>query len=418
MDIATTASQLPYLNFGGLDLMDQLAQPTPSKRSPTPHSSPPLIPQLPSWCPAMPSFLSDNTKWNEFPLFFDLSKLPDPVALPKSSPRCQEVQLWRPKLSPQSKRQSRFFPPTTSPKPNANLSSLAYKLHESDQGIRDVATQTAETAACIVEPAARAGDAISNDGRDEQSDAYPANLWRILSSPQKGNQNDHHDPYVDNFAYQPTEDKYTTPYHPFHHKFEAVNIPCELDNTEIPFVHGNSLTGHANERATFPVLGSDESAGVLDSLVNMTPGQELLIGLNELVVDQYVEEGYADAVLAALDLPPLSPSPSPESTVPVLTMAVPATYEREGGDEELGNCDAHYKSEQALFEPRSPVIKPTDDDIVDVANFLDIAHSPDCWCKDCNDPPELVRAENMTDDEEWMDFLSLTRSRSPSMSSA
>ena len=73
------------------------------------------------------------------------------------------------------------------------------------------------------------------------------------------------------------------------------------------------------------------------------------------------------------DLPPLPPSPALQSP--------------ESDARDPAQPDAHFRSEQALFA--LPSAAPA----MDVASFLELGHSPDCWCGWCASPPELLDAD-------------------------
>ena len=250
--------------------------------------------------------------------------------------------------------------------------------------------------------------AQTRDPLAEVSDAYAANLWQILSPPKPETRSQQPDLYLENFFYRPVHDMFTAPYGKFDHQLDCIGTSVELDGKQIPFVHINSLTGHANERAQYPVRSSDEDTVIYESPRNMTPAPEPGPGLNELVVDLYSDdETYTDAVLAALDglLPP-SQSPAPETTLLALFAGIPATFSL-GDDEEQIASDAHFQSEQSLFRNPSPVPKAAEDDIIDVTTFLSMGHSDHCWCRECEEaeePPELIDTEataTADEEEEW-----------------
>ena len=393
INVPPTPPELPYLNFGGLDLMNEMCRYQPTAKTPTPPLSPPLAPQLPSWCPPLPC-ITNNMKWSEFPLFFDLSKLPEPIEpfKQKQQPRCQEMQLWRPHASPQPKKQSRYFSPPSAAESKVELPSPGYKLHNIDQGIAGVQRQALNSVVEPIELAANAAQTTAQDRGDEQSDAYPANLWKILNPREDGTPNYIYDSDDDTVAYRPTEEVFAAPYGHFDHRLEAVGLPTELEDTQIPFVHGNSLTGHANECADYPLPPSAQDSVIFGPAEHATAvGVEGFTGMNEMAVDPYADENYTNAVLAAIDLVQVPPSP-PSNHEDQAQHPAPST---------------HHHSEQALFEP-------LDDDIVDIAPFLPQTHITQCKCQDCSEPPELVGTDMLTEDEGWMVYSTMQEGIPPS----
>ena len=191
----------------------------------------------------------------------------------------------------------------------------------------------------------------------------------------------------------------------------------ELGNTEVPYVHANSLTGHANERGSEAWPTSEENMIIFDSTATFSPVQELPTGTNEPVVDPYSEQGYTEALLAVLDLPPLPPSPDPEDTAPIVTDPVPQSC-CDDGEQALANPDSYFKDELALFQLPPPAFEAADEDIVDVAMFVAMGHSPSCGCTDCAEPPELLSADSLIEDDGWMVYSSVDEVRSPSVCSA
>ena len=185
--------------------------------------------------------------------------------------------------------------------------------------------------------------AEDRDGRAEHSDAYAANLWRILNTPEMRAQTKD-DVNVRAQASQPVQDIFAAPYGIFDHKLGSIGQPIELESTEIRYVHGNSLTGHANERAEFPVPTSEEDIVLFEESASMTPVQEWLYDMNEFVVDPYssIDEGYADAVIAALDLSPLEP----RSDAKPEPLAI-ASIESGRDEEELSQSDAHFQDRKS-----------------------------------------------------------------------
>ncbi|KAK3724166.1 hypothetical protein LTR37_001290 [Vermiconidia calcicola] len=417
--VPPTPPQLPYLNFGGLDLMDDLLPLTPRKDISRPHTpvSPPLT--IPSWCPPLPSLVNGNPNWSEYPIFFDLSSLPEPKGPLRGNNECHDLQSWRPKASPQPRKQSRFFPPLSAPKPSVRLPRARSKLHAADAGPEDVGIAKPKSLAESIEHVVKAAESAAKIRKDEEATSSAANLWRILTSPEQPARSSGKAPYINSSAYQPTDCVAAMRYGTYDHWLESVGMPFELDNTEIPFAHRNSLIGHANERGSEPTPVSEGDVIVFESPKAKAPVQEMIYGINELVVDSYDEGEYTDALLAHLNLPPLPPSPElilSESVVTGGKTHDNSLHNASVVENELSMSDAHFNSEQALFELTSPeCLKGADQDIIDVATFLTMGHSDNCWCNDCGEPPELVSPNEWIEDDEWMVYSSDEEVRSPSV---
>ena len=234
-------------------------------------------------------------------MFFDLSRLPERLSSPAAPPKCQEIQLWQPKIVPQPKKVSRFFPPrSSSPKLSVKLPSTACTLHKCDKGTQvDLPIKPSK----IPRPVERVAE-VTEDVRSENHDqieASAANLWRILTTKDEKPDSFVSDPYA-----QLRASKYflrpPTPEHRVYDtRMESIGAPVELDSTEVPYVHANSLTGEGNERASYTQrVIEDHTTVIYTSPINVTPpADEMLEGLNEMVVDHdmyHVEEKrYHDA---------------------------------------------------------------------------------------------------------------------------
>jgi len=182
----------------------------------------------------------------------------------------------------------------------------------------------------------------------------------------------------------------------------------ELDNTEIPFVHANSLTGHANERGSDAVLTDEPEVFVFDTPAGVAPLEWSSFGLNELMVDhEYDVEA----------LPPLPSSPSPVEFETVSVITTPPCEESNVFDDEppVPASDAQYNIGMALFDLESAAFPADEEDLVDVTTFLAMGHGNSCWCKDCEEEsPELMDYEQSIDDEDWIDDSSDETVVSPS----
>lgn len=411
-----TSSESTYFNFRGLGPVGRQPQLNTQLYSPTPMVPPiAMHPSsvIPSWYPAMPTCWNTTARQQQPPLFFDLSKLPEPIELPESMSCEQDIQVWRPNVRLQPKAELHSHSLIT-PEKGLRPVNTACKLHSSDRGYRDAATQTDESVFHKTTPDVKQTDA-TEDSFDALSAASPADLWSILSVAQEPHFDDQNNSYIASLTESSAEDQVDTASVLLATERDISGKRHELADTEILFVHANSLTGHANQRGTFPIPDSKDGVIYYNSVGHASRAQEFLFGLNELVVDQYMEEGYADAVIAALDLPPLPPSPEPVIGSRVLPTASSALHTGRHDEEQFD----HYPYEAPFSQPPSPILMLTDEDIVDVALLLEAIHSPDCWCEGCNDPPELIDDDSLADaEDEWMDLLTLNASPSPSVSSA
>ncbi|KAF2487733.1 hypothetical protein BDY17DRAFT_307082 [Neohortaea acidophila] len=361
----------------------------------------PLHPHLPSWCPELPSFTRQRLTWNDLPLFFDLSALPDKGVPSKPPPsRCQDVQLWQPRSYPEPKKQSRFFPPPAPVKPKMKSPSHACKLHSLDRGVEH------DTPTCPP----KLTNATNLESELAASNSTPANLWHILTTcPPPASRY--------NTLYHPWNPIYAAPYGTFDHRLEAIGRPIELANTDLPFVQSNSLTGLANSQADFPLPHVDDLALIFDT----SPPVNEPTRLNEPMVDPYYPSNH-EADLASL--PPLPPSPEPEVALPVLAVNIPATSFYPGGhvypgghevsDSGPQQIDAHFRSEEALFKPPAalpsvapaPVPSPISEDgeILDVALCLQMVGrdaEENCRAQSSNEAETSLSTSVVLVDDGW-----------------
>jgi len=187
---------------------------------------------------------------------------------------------------------------------------------------------------------------------------------------------------------------------------EHANSPAELDGRELPYVHANSLTGYTNEIVLSPY--AEEHPHVRQPVARFMPLASPPIGLNELMVDYDVFEPRLGESIRLTDdshrnygMYPAPLSGSHHSYV--LADILPINcIEGDGGEETLAMSDAHFQSEQGLFSlpplPRSP-----GESMIDIAEFLKMGHAKHCWCTDCEEVPELVANDKLTEtDDDWM----------------
>ena len=85
---------------------------------------------------------------------------------------------------------------------------------------------------------------------------------------------------------------------------------------------------------------------------------------------------------------------------------------------ESARSDAHFTSEQALFNLPEPIFKAAEEDLIDIQTFLGMGHAADCWCRDYEEPPELVSADALSEENGWIIYSTANTTRSPSILSA
>ena len=389
--------KLPDFGFGFTQANERC--PTQATSIELPKAPRPAVPRIPDWCSTFGALLKDYMKPSDMPLYFDLSSLPETVNVPKHVSHDQQVQIWRPKALRAERRHSRFFPPAYTMPVQSRPLRTACALHSSEkEGLRQP-TWESDINDMLYTPIAPLPSAPVAYEDKEIPAAYPANLWHILDAPASEVDHDYYNSYEKNLTWD-----WAANQSDWLDMFDPTCALSELGASELPFVHTNSLTGFANERASRETTCPRLELPAYTPLEQSSTIQELLVGLNELVVDQYMEEEYAENVIAALEnLPPLPPSPVQEPATLVSKNALqelPMDIEHE---EFLPAYDAHYQSEQALFETSSPA----DDDIVDIVTFLRTQCAPDCWCEDCKDPPELLPSDSEADEEPWVDFFEI-----------
>ena len=197
-----------------------------------------------------------------------------------------------------------------------------------------------------------------------------------------------------------------TAWRAFIESVEHASSPAELDGRELPYVHANSLTGYTNEIVLSPY--AEEHPHVRQPVARFMPLASPPIGLNELMVDYDVFEPRLGESIRLTDdshrnygMYPAPLSGSHHSYV--LADILPINcIEGDGGEETLAMSDAHFQSEQGLFSlpplPRSP-----GESMIDIAEFLKMGHAKHCWCTDCEEVPELVANDKLTEtDDDWM----------------
>lgn len=374
--------RLPELDFNRFEIQD-FATSTPRF---TPVSSPcPSSADVPRWCPAVPRLRLNEARSNERPLFFDLSSLPEPKTTAPAVTKLQELELWRDKLNFKP-RQSRFFPSRSLQTPVIKLPRISCKLREPDKAYQDADTQTRPLSMpdISVDSPIEAGEKTSRNPEiqdSKETSSTAANLWKILMD-------DMPDEKISNRYFQPLrgDEEYTS--------IAAAESPvAELDGLNVPYVHSNSLTGHANHTAA----GHADRGSLSDSMALMANmfvhnAERSLETLEANCMDSSPEAKEAD--LIALPLLPEMSDTSPSSP--------PAEQKNASVEDspDLTVTDAHFLSEQDLFErplPPSPSAS-----VCDLATFLTMGHVENCWCRDCDENCTLVGNDTLTEDEGWM----------------
>lgn len=458
--LSPSPPQLPALEFPnfGTNIFPQLAPMRPL----TPPS--PIV--LPDWCPALPC-LTRNGIWSDgLPRFYDLSGLPESNQTSKQEPKlCTELQLWRGNLDLKPKH-SRFFPSQqTAKKPTVKLPPSACKLHMMEKGLPDPLSSPLHppsyadvvktgTSSCNNESVSEAIAASTIPLPSTPAmEPTPANLWRILAAKSTKDRHESMDPYLVSFGTSAAEqgadsdpylaawqayledndrahviqehtDADNNPYMGLWHGYaeadDQATVPAELDGKELPYVHANSLTGHTNEIALSPY--AVEHPAMTDSAVCFTPLPSPQVGLNELLVDMDIlgEPTYqppTEYTGDATESSPLCPTPSSISHTYVLADILPVdcVVESDGGERTLITSDAHFQSEQELFEAPATSSKSPGGSTIDVADFLKLGHAKNCWCSDCEaettaastpqpaETPELVAMDKLTEmEDDWM----------------
>ncbi|KAH9825524.1 hypothetical protein Tdes44962_MAKER04092 [Teratosphaeria destructans] len=450
--IPATPPQHPNFDFPVIN-MDFIPQLAPQSKSNTPPTTPPTF-SIPSWCPNVPA-LTRSLWTDSLPKFFDLSALPEPNETPvrtptssRSSNVCQELQLWRGHdiIKP---KQSRFFPaPQNPPRPNVKLPSpTGCTLHITEKILPPVTMDDLPAPPPYQESVSGSDSAMAETCFDEvvaeleapqthtRKVASPvlepsaANLWRILMDQDGllegcaglGT-------YLVNLNTQEPDDAHSSAWSSALELNQSYTKAAELDNTEVPYVHANSLT--ADELSLSPYI--DEHANIRDPVVGFVAWPSPPVGLNELMIDQdvvghaYLDNKYLNNLERAsaseehitvmsdvnpdtkIDYQPSMPPFLLTEILPVDCIASPV--EEKDTETILAKSDAHFLSEQSLFDlpsqtaPVAPIKNGSRQSAIGLADFLKLGHAKNCWCPDCEEEiPELVPPEKLEEGEDdWM----------------
>lgn len=183
--------------------------------------------------------------------------------------------------------------------------------------------------------------------------------------------------------------------------YDARQPLYEIDGREIelPYVHANSLTGYSNDSDVTETLPSYQElpflvdSGVDLPLVSSSEHQDM-VGLNELVVDHDIMAPVHANTAAGVPLP-VSLRATPPATPPLHPLGDVATILPMDciTEAEHRDSDAHYYSEQALFDQTSPSLTQSTRTLhehstvssINIADFLKLGHAKQCWCGHCTD---------------------------------
>lgn len=181
---------------------------------------------------------------------------------------------------------------------------------------------------------------------------------------------------------------------PDDHTPDEQALPVELDSKEIPYTHTNSLTGYANEVA---------------ELHSGTRHPDLLLADSAIYLAEAISpmsDNYTGYELAAMQWPltPVSPNLNPPDPSVLGTENVIESDANTDSDDAAGSL-AHYTSEQQLFEVEPTTPQSSTESSCDLETFLSMGHVENCWCRDCEEEPELVNDEwttPLTESDGWM----------------
>lgn len=351
---------------------------------------------MPSWCPQIPA-LTGQSGWScGWPKFFDLSHLPERKASLSKEHRCQELQIWQPDVQLNQRKQSRFFPPQPSLRPTVKLPSAGCTLHRSETDASGPpATSSDEVTPVKPQSIADAVEkivaAVVSDAEPEHNEEPTAvNLWHILSDELEKRRAAHAGGRESSWD----DGSHASGGVPI---VDEQSAAVELDSKEIPYTHANSLTGYANETAELHSGLRHPDLLLADSAIYLA----------EAICS--IDDASADAELATLRCPLTPVSPLPGTPLLETPLSLDTTYvdppETNTDSDNVADSVAHYTSEQQLFEVEPPTPQSPTASECDLATFLSMGHVENCWCRDCEEEPELVNDEwstPLTESEGWM----------------
>lgn len=363
--------------------------------------------------------LTRNGTWSEgLPKFYDLSSLPSSKhEINDTSNICRDVQLWSGKLDLKP-RQSRFFPSNlgTPVKPQIKLPTTACEpflsdISHSGPGSDSAAPNDTRKQTIVANPTV----VVAHDTEDSMKPtcaakisadkSSAANLWRILAAEESLDCNEQEDPCLATLQCDAEHDSYLACWQAAIEADGQDQLPVELDGREVPYVHANSLIGWDNDLPLLPYI--DECLAVNPLRIDTELSPNMLVGLNELLVDHDILPPTKDKANEPLEVQGKTHDPNTMSCrcsyILAEILPVDCVDQEDGGKSTLANSDAHFQSEQGLFEPLPPENEAPKQSIVDLAEFLKMGHAKNCWCRDCDEAPELVAEDKLTEtDEDWM----------------
>jgi hypothetical protein len=184
--------------------------------------------------------------------------------------------------------------------------------------------------------------------------------------------------------------------------YKSEQPPYELDarETEIPYLHANSLVGYSNDRDVPDILPDyEERKSLADSGVGLpikvASETHDMVGLNEMVVDHDIMAPASVTLAAGVALPATPPATPPLHPLADMAAILPVDCITEA---EHIHSDAHYCSEQALFSSPLSLSAETlhegiDSSSINIADFLKLGHAKQCWCGHCSSEPyDLTRS--------------------------
>ncbi|EME41382.1 hypothetical protein DOTSEDRAFT_26559 [Dothistroma septosporum NZE10] len=412
-----TPPQLPALEFNQWDTKEF---PSLTWQLPSFAQRPSqLSPIVPDWCPYIPSLMSNRAWSGKVPSFTDLSHLPERKPSTPKIETQRQLRPWTTDLVLRPRKQSRFFPTSQFPQPIVKLPPTACNLHRSDQAMQKPLTTAWNLRSMSVEAQVTtsmggklvmpARDPPSSTNRAELPSA--ANLWHILINekleslrPQiRGSGScweTEHD-QGGGVALPATPDEQTQPF--------------ELDSRQVPYVHTNSLTGHANDTARYH-LDCSRDQNITDTAIH---SEETFMARTGAT---------SNHELAAMPWPLIARLQTPHASC----TKTPELHFIDNADNGHTNTDAddlarstdQLESEQSLFGTQPSPVHNNEQSTCDLATFLKMEHVGNCWCTECCEEPELVDEEpqspiclNEEEEEGWMTWDS-TEDESTSLGTA
>ncbi|KAK5107402.1 hypothetical protein LTR62_001306 [Meristemomyces frigidus] len=433
-----TPPELPSARFFELDS-------TPlSKVKPTEITTfllaPAMSPPMSSWSPPLPSLIRKRLSTEHMPIFYDLSRLPEPTPKVKSEPAmsrakltspCQELQLWRSIINLKPKR-SRFFPlRTASPQMRVKLPQTVYKLHETDVPF---STSPLSCADAVKKGAWCTTTTSEYQAAPETYEVKSQSVPIFASSSAHSRQTLLTD-YVFGPSIPSTQDKtslsidgFATNANELHAQItpsfgsSAANLwdiladttpHCDTATND-PYVA--SLTHCEQLQNSYDMAWQENiSSNPLEATPAEMDGREIPYVHGNSLADSGVDMRISPYTTEHADIMAEIYSATPTSGTPMglneLMMdreyeeVMPATKYYAAHPYELADIlpidcfapaedsahvqdrsAAHFDSEQALFRLATPPLNITSENLIDLAEFLKLGHGRNCWCNGwCDD---------------------------------